>query len=212
MVSARPCSPVTDWEWRSWKLNVLARAHRNTQGTQNFQSRVHRFSITFTPKPNASVASPSPPNLVFNYKDTILFFGPDGLPTTGLDPTTTHTYPGFPVVPYTTFPGDGNGGPGPGGEGIPIDPEGLVLGDDGSFWVSDECELASWVRGYVVDWLIPDALNTLDGPFVYNFNSDGHMVAAIRPPEAIIPRRNGNVRFVCSTPDIPFLYLPASAH
>ncbi|KAH0555941.1 hypothetical protein GP486_006112 [Trichoglossum hirsutum] len=112
----------------------------NTQGTQNSQSRVHKFHIKFTPKPDATVANPSPPNLIFDYLDTILFFGPDGLPTTGLDPTTSHTYPGFPVMPYATWPGDGDGGPGPGGEGIPIDSEGLVLGDDGSFWVSDECE------------------------------------------------------------------------
>lgn len=34
--------------------------------------------------------------------------------------------------------GDGFGGAGPGGKRISIDTEGLVLGDDGSFWISDE--------------------------------------------------------------------------
>jgi hypothetical protein len=34
--------------------------------------------------------------------------------------------------------GDGFGGAGSGGKRIAIDTEGLVLGDDGSFWISDE--------------------------------------------------------------------------
>ena len=102
---------------------------------------MHKFRITFTPKPNATIANPLPPNLLFDYLDTILFYGPDGLPTTGIDPTTTKTYPGFPEMPYATWPGDGFGGPGPGGEGIPVDAEGLVLTKDGGFWISDECEV-----------------------------------------------------------------------
>ncbi|KAI9760362.1 MAG: hypothetical protein M1840_002555 [Geoglossum simile] len=161
----------------------------NTQGTVNAQSRVHKFKFKFTPDPNATVASPSPPNLIFEYADTILFFGPDGLPTTGIDPTTTHTYPGFPVVPYTTWPGDGFGGPGPGGQGISLDLEGLALGDDGSFWISDEY-----------------------GPFIYQFNKAGYMVKAIRPPEAAVSRRNGTVSFSAASPpifDLTLIPIPA---
>jgi hypothetical protein len=86
------------------------------------------------------VASPSPPNLIFSYEDTIRFSGPDGTPCTGLDADVTGylSYPGFPDLPVATYTGDGFGGDGPGGQRIPVDCEGLVVNADGSFWISDE--------------------------------------------------------------------------
>ncbi|MCJ1378722.1 hypothetical protein MMC17_001821 [Xylographa soralifera] len=112
----------------------------NTEGTLNFQNRVHKFSITLTLMPNATVASPSGPNLRFTHLDTVLFTGPDGTPTTGLDADATGsiTYPNFAELPIATYKGDGFGGPGPGGKRITVDSEGLVLNGDGTFWVSDE--------------------------------------------------------------------------
>lgn len=70
----------------------------NTQGTQNTQSRVHKFSFTFNVV-DATVAKPASPNFKLTYLDTVLLTGPDGTPTTGLDPTNTITYPGFPDLP-----------------------------------------------------------------------------------------------------------------
>ncbi|KAF2006922.1 hypothetical protein P154DRAFT_615026 [Amniculicola lignicola CBS 123094] len=154
----------------------------NTQGTQNTQSRIHKFSFTFRVVKDATVANPSKPNFEFKYLDTILLTGPDGKPTTGLnaDPTGHLSYNGFPDLPVVTYTGDGFGGStGSGGKRIPIDAEGLVLGDDGSFWVSDEY-----------------------GPYVYQFNKHGKMVDAIRPPEALIPRRNGSESFDAASPPI----------
>lgn len=77
----------------------------NTEGTLNFQPRVHKFDILFTPEPNATVANPSGNNLFFTYKETILFTGPDGTPTTGLDAdgSGSITYPGFPALPIATY-------------------------------------------------------------------------------------------------------------
>lgn len=51
---------------------------------------------------------------------------------------------------------------------ICLDAEGIVPGREGSFWVSDEY-----------------------GPYLYQFAADGTLLAAIRPPEALIPKRNG---------------------
>jgi hypothetical protein len=48
------------------------------------------------------------------------------------------TFEGFPDLPVATYTGDGFGNSGSGGKRISIDAEGLVLGEDGSFWVSDE--------------------------------------------------------------------------
>ncbi|KAH6843295.1 esterase-like activity of phytase-domain-containing protein [Chaetomium sp. MPI-CAGE-AT-0009] len=153
----------------------------NTNGTQNTVPRIHIFEIAFDPTPKASVAKPSGPNLEFQYKRTILLSGPDGKPMTGIDPDFTGglTYPGFPTMPAATYPGDGFGGPGPGDKRLVIDAEGLVVDEDGSFWISDEY-----------------------GPFVYRFNKQGQMVAAIQPPDAILPIRNGEVSYNSNTPPI----------
>ena len=154
---------------------------RNTQGTLNYQNRVHKFGITLTPKPNASLANPSGPNLQFTYEDTILFTGPDGTPTTGLDADAlgSITYPGFPILPVATYQGDGFGGSGPGGKRIPVDSEGLALASDGGFWVSDEY-----------------------GPYIYHFSAQGNMTKAIMPPAAYIPHRNGSISFSADSPPI----------
>lgn len=129
------------------------------------------------------MANPSPPNLQITYLDTILLYGPDGTPTTGLDADVTGyiTYPGFPILPVATYTDDGFGGPGPGagGKAIPIDSEGLILASDGGFWISDEY-----------------------GPYIYKFSASGTMEQAIMPPEAYIPHRNGSVSFSADSPPI----------
>ncbi|KAI9684252.1 MAG: hypothetical protein M1822_005725 [Bathelium mastoideum] len=157
----------------------------NTNGTLNYQPRVHRIKIEFTPMPNASASNPAPPNLVLTYQDTIALTGPDGTPLTGLDADATGhlSYPNFPDLPKTTFVGNGFGGPGPGGVRIPGDTEGLVLASDGSFWVSDEY-----------------------GPYIYHFSPTGTMLQAIRPPTAYIPFRNNTESF---SADSPPLYDPS---
>ncbi|KAI1387583.1 esterase-like activity of phytase-domain-containing protein [Hypoxylon trugodes] len=151
----------------------------NTQGTINFNPRVHKFNIVFTPQPDATADNPSGQNLYFEYLDTILFSGPDGTPCTGLDADATGniTFPGFPALPVTTYTGDGFGGDGPGGKRIPVDSEGLWVNEDSSFWVSDEY-----------------------GPYIYLFGPDGKMLSAIRPNDAIVPVRNDTTSFSANSP------------
>ncbi|KAG6360289.1 hypothetical protein INS49_011346 [Diaporthe citri] len=154
----------------------------NTQGTLNFINRVHKFHITLVPQPNATIDSPASPNLNFDYVDTILLSGPDGQPTTGLDADGSGglEYDGFPQLPAATYTGDGFGADITNGtttERISVDSEGLVINDDGTFWVSDEY-----------------------GPYVWLFDSNGTIISAIRPPEAIIPKRNGSDSFSADSP------------
>lgn len=52
-----------------------------------------------------------------------------------------------------------------------------MLNKDGSFWVSDEY-----------------------GPYIYKFSPTGTMLEAIRPPNAILPIRNGTVSFSAASP------------
>lgn len=70
----------------------------NTQGTQNTQTRIHKFSFTFEIV-EATIEKPASPNFKLTYLDTLLLTGPDGTPLTGLDPTTTVKYDGFPTLP-----------------------------------------------------------------------------------------------------------------
>ncbi|KAI0872437.1 esterase-like activity of phytase-domain-containing protein [Hypoxylon argillaceum] len=151
----------------------------NTEGTLNYNPRVHKFEILFTPQPNATISNPSAPNLEFYYIDSIKFSGPNATLCTGLDADATGdlSYTGFPNLPISTWIGDGFGGDGPGGTGIPIDSEGLYVNEDGTFWVSDEY-----------------------GPYIYLFNPEGEMLTAIRPPEAIVPKRNGTDSFSADSP------------
>ncbi|KAI2992192.1 hypothetical protein CAN33_0054685 [Aspergillus niger] len=162
----------------------------NTNGTLNFQPRIHTLNLTLQLSPNASATHPSPPNIHLHYLDTLLLTGPDNAPLTGLDAITTTTnttttttkYPNFPPLPIATYPGDGFGGPGPGGHRIPLDAEGLALPahDPAHIWVSDEY-----------------------GPYVYKFDKrTGRMVYAIQPPQAYLPRRNNTLSFSADSPPI----------
>lgn len=60
-----------------------------------------------------------------------------------------------------------------------MDAEGLVLGSNGTLWVSDEY-----------------------GPYIYQFSSMGQMLQAIRPPAAYIPLRNGSISFSLASPPV----------
>lgn len=158
----------------------------NTNGTINFIPRVHKFIIKLMPMPDATAQNPSGPNAEFTYLDTMPLKAPDRTPCTGLDADGDGyiTYPGFPQLPVATYSGDSFGGPGPGGKRIPIDAEGLFLAEDGSWWTSDEY-----------------------GPYAYHYDSSGTMIEVIRPPNAILPLRNGSVSFRA---DSPPEYIPES--
>ncbi|KAH7030058.1 3-phytase [Macrophomina phaseolina] len=145
----------------------------NTNGTLNYNPRVHKLGVSFTP-----AKSSASPNLRLAYLDTVLFSDPSGTPVTGLDGDFSGhiSFDGFPDLPVATYVGDGFGGNGTGGRRVSVDSEGLVLGPDGSFWVSDEY-----------------------GPYIYRFSKGGKMVSAIRPPDAFIPIRNETESFSASS-------------
>ncbi|RMY49124.1 hypothetical protein D0863_15223, partial [Hortaea werneckii] len=100
----------------------------NTEGSIDYQARVHQFQLSFNPTFD-SIANATE-NLALNYEDTTLLFKGDQ-PTTGLDAD--YTIPAsndFPVLPAGKTSGNGT---------VPtLDQEGLVLLRDGSYWISDE--------------------------------------------------------------------------
>lgn len=60
---------------------------------------------------------------------------------------------------------------------VSIDAEALVRLADGSFFIGDEY-----------------------GPYIYRFSATGRMLSAIRPPEALIPKRQGGDHFSSNNP------------
>ncbi len=60
---------------------------------------------------------------------------------------------------------------------LALDAEGIVVNADGSIWVSDEY-----------------------GPYIFRFTADGRLISAIRPPEAITPKRGGADSFASNNP------------
>jgi len=148
-----------------------------------YQNRVHNIQITLVPQEGATVANPSGPNLYLHYQSSVYFTDPNGVPTVGLDANVKGPYLSFsglgvPDVPSVTYTGDGFGGNGsvPNNR-VVVDSEGLVLAHDGSFWVSDEY-----------------------GPYIYHVSKKGTVIGAIRPPDAIIPMRNGSESFSADSP------------
>ena len=157
----------------------LKMRHRHTEGTVNYQPRIHKFGILFTPNPLANVWNPSPPNLAINYEDTILLTDNERVPLTSLDPTDVQKDSvGLPNHPEVTVEGDGFGGSGPGGKRLPIDAEGLVLiPGGGGFYISEQY-----------------------GPYIYRFDKYGVMLSALPPPDTFIPLRRGIVDYSSNTP------------
>src|SRR6185312_483240 len=117
----------------------------NTQGTLDYRGRTQTFKIQFTPFNGANTNFQN--QLVENYqKLTALHFGK---PTTGLDAVKViPAAKGFPDMPAGE---DGH---------LAVDNEGIVIQNDGSFWVSDEY-----------------------GPYVYHYAKGGKLLNAIRPPD-----------------------------
>ena len=157
----------------------------NTNGTINYQNRIQKIQMTLKVE-DPTVSNPSGPNLNLKLLDTILLTDFEGTPTTGLDADITGPYKSFSQVPFTlpsaNYTGNGFGGAGNGGNRVSVDSEGIFLGSDGSFWISDEY-----------------------GPFVYHFDSNGKMIGAIKPPSALIPRRKKKTSY---SADSPPLYEP----
>ena len=142
----------------------------NITGTENYRSRIQRLSIAFKPQ-----------------------IDPAALPVAERQRSVSATL--IDTIVLTDAAGEpmtgldpSEGGVRPAANGFPdlpqasngrvsMDAEAFVLMPDGSFFVGDEY-----------------------GPYLYRFSPAGRMLAAIRPPDAFIPRRNGKVHFSSNNP------------
>jgi hypothetical protein len=151
-------------------LYLLPDRGYNVTGTIDYRSRLNKISIVFTPTANPAALPAA------ERQHTVMARLADSVMFTDAA--------GQPLTGLDPTAG----GIRPAGTGFPsmpqapnghiaIDSEGVVLNRDGSFFVSDEY-----------------------GPYIYRFSPQGRMLGAIRPPDAFIPRRNGEDNFSSNNP------------
>ncbi len=140
------------------------RGYVKSSVTTNYRPRRHKFTLTFKPDTNGSSKQDQ---LVLSLTETTLFAEADGTPLTSYDPTPSGsaTRTGFPRLPQAF------------NNRLALDPEGLALLPDGTFFVSDEY-----------------------GPYLYRLAANGTLLGATRPPEALIPKRNTQDSFSSASP------------
>ncbi len=142
----------------------------NVAGTTDYRARLYKLSIAFKPVADAVGTS------VAERQRTVVATLADTIP---LVDATGQSLTGLDPV---------DGGFRPAAAGFPdlpqaatghvaIDSEAIVRLPDGSFFISDEY-----------------------GPYIYRFSANGHLIAAIRPPDAFIPMRNGKENFSSNNP------------
>jgi len=120
---------LTSWSYNgngtyTGKLYLLPDRGWNTQGTVDYQGRLHKFHLTLKPFTGTSTTLQN--QLTLDYKGSIAFKQDNKVRTTGLDPTgvfpATRQFPELPMA---------NGA-------IPTDNEAVVLPGDETIWISDE--------------------------------------------------------------------------
>jgi hypothetical protein len=149
---------------------VLPDRGYNVEGTTDYRARLNKISVTFKPIEGAAVGSAAAEGNAVTLKVEDTILLTDNA--------------GEPMSGLDPA----EGGVKPAAGAIPplpqtvngrvaLDPEAVVLLADGSFFVSDEY-----------------------GPYIYRFSASGKMLSAIRPPEAIVPKRKGKDHFSANAP------------
>ena len=142
----------------------------NVSGTTDYRARLNKLSIIFNP-----LADPTAVPVAERQKTVVATLTDTILLTDSNGESLTGLDPAEGGIraaanSFPDLPQAGNGR-------VSVDAESLVLLPDGGFFIGDEY-----------------------GPYVYRFASTGRLVAAIRPPEALIPKRKGKDHFSSNNP------------
>lgn len=149
---------------------VLPDRGYNVEGTTDYRARLNKVSVTFKPIEGTAVGSAAAEGNAITLKVEDTILLTDAA--------------GEPMSGLD--PAEGGVRPAAGGTPalpqtangrVALDPEAVVLLADGSFFISDEY-----------------------GPYIYHFSAAGKMLSAIRPPEAVIPKRKGKDHFSANAP------------
>jgi hypothetical protein len=152
---------------------VLPDRGYNVSGTADYRARLNKLSVTF--KPLADPAAERQDTPVAERQNNVVATLTDTILLTDLrGESLTGLDPGEGIRAAANglpdLPQAANGR-------ISIDSESIALLPDGGFFIGDEY-----------------------GPYVYRFSAAGRLVAAIRPPEAFVPKRKGKDNFSSNNP------------
>jgi len=151
-------------------LYLLPDRGYNVSGTINYRARLNRISIVFTPADKPERLKPDDRQRTVAARLAGTMLLTD---RAGVPLSGLDPVEGGIRAARAGFPAMPQS---PNGH-VAIDSEAVVRLHDGSFFVSDEY-----------------------GPYIYRFSPRGRMLAAVRPPDAFIPRRNGRDNFSSNNP------------
>jgi hypothetical protein len=142
----------------------------NVSGTTDYRARLNKLSVSFNPLPD-----PAAVPVAERQKTVVATLTDTILLTDSAGESLTGLDPAEGGIRaaangFPNLPQAANGR-------VSIDAESLALLPDGGFLIGDEY-----------------------GPYVYRFSATGRLVAAIRPPEAFIPKRKGKDHFSSNNP------------
>jgi hypothetical protein len=149
---------------------VLPDRGYNVGGTTDYRARLNKLAVTFNP-----LADPTTPSVAERQNNVTATLADTILLTDSSGESLTGLDPGEGGIRAAAnglpdLPQAANGR-------ISIDTESLARLPDGGFFIGDEY-----------------------GPYVYRFSATGRLVAAVRPPEAFIPKRKGRDNFSSNNP------------
>ena len=167
-VTVDPNSWKKEGDSYSGTVFILPDRGYNVEGTTDYRDRLNKVTVTLRPAESGDSFSAEGAPITMKLEDTTILTDDKGEPMSGLDPAEGGVRPAAGSIP--PLPQTAN-------NRVALDPEGVVLLADGSFFISDEY-----------------------GPYIYHFSPAGKMLSAIRPPEALIPKRKGKDHFSANAP------------
>jgi hypothetical protein len=177
-------------------LSVWTQRGHNTATTVDYQARQQLLDIQFTPYYSSDLQTYDQAvqsSLRLSYQRTLLYSDADGTPTTGLDPLAVRPASGsMPPLPIASESYDR----------LSVDPEGLVVNADGSFWVSDEygpsiCAFPRSSSASKAAKVDPTLLRS--PPPADRFSAEGKLLSTITQPYAVLPYTDGRLNYTSET-------------
>jgi hypothetical protein len=167
------------FDTKSWKkdgeaytgaLWLLPDRGYNVEGTTDYNTRINRIELRLTPAVagGAVAADKQQTGLEAKLADTVLLLDNQGKNMTGLDPEA-GVRAASGVMPALPEARTGK---------VSLDPEAVVLLNDGSMLISDEY-----------------------GPYIYRFGADGKLLSTTQPPKALLPMRKDALNFSSNNVD-----------
>ena len=153
-----------------------------SDGTIDYQGRQLTIDFTLNPYYGTDDLSfeDAQQTLLLDYQSTLFYTDGKNVRTTGLDALASRNDSGFPELPVPSLAFND----------LSLDDEGLALNSDGRYPFPRKIFLPTLMILMPSFWTSDEY-----GPYIYKFSSEGELLEAIQPPNAILPFINGSLNF-----------------